>query len=116
MRESLVVLNSFLHDLMTGLWAGALLTMRALTAGRGGISGQAYLLLSELFQQLNYLAVACLMIILLTGIGRAITYKYYGWTGDVAAKRKKLLIIKHIFLGTLITAGTGYQVYLNFQW
>lgn len=46
-------------------------------------------------------------VILLTGVLRAVTFKAFGWTGDVARDRIRLLKIKHALLGAVFLAGTA---------
>jgi hypothetical protein len=41
-----------------------------------------------------------------------LTWKVFGWTGDMEASRVKLLKAKHALLGVVFAAGTVYQVLL----
>ena len=52
---------------------------------------------------------ASLAVILLTGALRMVSWKVFGWTGDVAADRVRLLKIKHAVLGIVFAAGTAWQ-------
>jgi hypothetical protein len=40
----------------------------------------------------------------------SITFKVFGWTGDVARDRIRLLKVKHAILGVVFLAGTAWQV------
>jgi len=55
---------------------------------------------------------ASLAVIAATGVVRMLTFKAFGWTGDVAADRIRLLKIKHAVLGIAFLAGTLYQLAL----
>jgi hypothetical protein len=111
MRDQLTVLNAFAHDVATGTWISCLALVSLLHHEMArpewsGCAGFAQLLLSR-FMVLTW---ASLGTIILTGVVRAITYRAYGWTGDVARDRARLLKIKHALLGTAFLAGTAWQV------
>ncbi|MDA8234394.1 MAG: hypothetical protein M0Z31_06215 [Clostridia bacterium] len=106
MRDTLIVLNSFVHDVATGAWISALFIMTLVDSELGSISAE---LVSRIQDKLFWFAVASLVVIVLTGIVRGFTFRYYGWTGDVAKERKKLLMIKHAVLGVVFLAGLYYQ-------
>ena len=77
-------------------------------AGLQAITNLTKRLQSKLF----ILALICLGIVLITGIIRGYTFRYYGWTGDVAKDRKRLLMVKHIIIGTVVLIGLYYQFIL----
>jgi len=103
MRDWLVITNSFIHDTATGLWVAGLYLMARLES----VYGQG-----TLFYEFNRLVWLALVVVMLTGAFRAITFRQYGWTGDVAKERKRLLLIKHGILGALIITGIGFHLYL----
>jgi hypothetical protein len=53
-----------------------------------------------------------LAVIAVTGLFRLLTWKAFGWTGDVERDRIQLLKIKHALLGIVFGAGTVWQVML----
>lgn len=114
MRDTLIIINSFIHDVATGAWISTLFVMTFLKAeldqqvGMQGVANLTTRLQGEFFM----LAVICLGIVLITGIIRGLTFRYYGWTGDVARGRKQLLVIKHIILGIVVLSGFYYQFIL----
>ncbi len=113
MKEQLTILNAFVHDVATGTWIG---TLVLLTVLHHEAQGPAWLLASPLVGPLErkflVLTWVSLAIIIATGVVRVLTWKVFGWTGDMAADRVKLLKIKHMLLGIVFTAGTVYQVAL----
>jgi hypothetical protein len=111
MRDQLTVLNAFVHDVATGTWLSclALVWLVHLEAARPQWSGSAGFA-QHLLSRLMVLTWASLVTIVLTGVVRAITFRAYGWTGDVARDRARLLKIKHALLGTAFLAGTAWQV------
>lgn len=113
-RDTLIIINSFIHDVATGAWISTLFVMTYL---KSELDHQASLqaitnLTNRLQGKLFMLAVFCLGIVLITGIIRGLTFRYYGWTGDVARGRKQLLLVKHIILGTVVLIGLYYQFIL----
>ena len=63
--------------------------------------------LERKFLLLTWLSLA---VIVATGVVRMVTWKVFGWTGDVEASRIKLLKVKHALLGIVFAAGTAWQV------
>lgn len=113
MREKLTIFNAFLHDVATGTWIG---TLVLLTILHRETSRPAWLLASPLVPSLErkflVLTWASLGVILATGVVRMVTWKVFGWTGDVERDRIKLLKVKHALLGVVFAAGTAWQVAL----
>lgn len=115
MRERLTILNAFLHDVATGTWIG---TLVLLTILHRETQKPAWLLASALVPSLErkflVLTWVSLGVILATGVVRMVTWKVFGWTGDVERDRIRLLKIKHALLGVVFAAGTAWQVFLVF--
>jgi hypothetical protein len=113
MREKLTIFNAFLHDVATGTWIGTLILLTIL---HQETSRPAWLLASPLVPALErkflVLTWVSLGVILATGVVRMITWKVFGWTGDVERDRIKLLKVKHALLGIVFAAGTAWQVAL----
>lgn len=111
MREKLTILNAFVHDVATGTWIG---TLVLLTILHQETQRPAWVLASPLLPALErkflVLTWVSLAVILATGVVRMVTWKVFGWTGDVEASRIKLLKVKHALLGIVFAAGTAWQV------
>ena len=116
MREQLTIFNAFLHDVATGTWIG---TLVLLTILHQETSRPAWILASPLVPGLErkFLALTwvSLGLILATGVFRLISWKVFGWTGDVERDRIKLLKVKHALLGIVFAAGTAWQVALVYR-
>jgi putative copper export protein len=116
MRDRLTILNAFIHDVATGTWIGTLilLTMLHQEAQR-----PAWFLASPLVPGLEkkFLLVTwvSLAVIVATGVVRMVTWKVFGWTGDMERSRIQLLKVKHALLGVVFTAGTVYQFMLVYR-
>lgn len=111
--EQLTILNAFVHDVATGTWISSLILLTILNVETQKLAWSPVVgLLPGLKGQFLALTWASLAIILLTGVVRLLTFKVFGWTGDVAADRVRLLKIKHGLLGVVFLAGTVYQVAL----
>src|SRR5690242_11801034 len=113
MKEQLTILNAFVHDVATGTWIGTLVLISILHAET---QKAAWVLASPLVPALErkflVLTWVSLGAILLTGVFRMLSWKVFGWTGDVERDRVRLLKIKHALLGIAFTAGTVWQVVL----
>lgn len=113
MREQLTILNAFVHDVATGTWIGTLVLLTILhrEAGLPAWAVAAPLVpgLERKFLVLTWVSLA---LIVATGVMRMVTWKVFGWTGDMERDRIKLLKVKHALLGIVFAAGTAYQVAL----
>jgi uncharacterized membrane protein len=110
LRDRLTILNAFVHDVATGTWISSLLLIAIL---RREASAPAWAgldhLVAGLGRQFMWLTWASLAVILLTGVVRMLTWKVFGWTGDVSRDRVRLLKVKHAILGVVFVAGTAWQ-------
>ena len=108
-RDRLTVLNAFVHDVATGTWLSSLVLITLL---HRETSRPAWLpvaaLVPELEARFMVLTWASLGVILATGVVRMLTWKVFGWTGDVSRERVKLLKVKHALLGVAFAAGTAW--------
>jgi putative copper export protein len=110
MRDRLTILNAFIHDVATGTWIGTLILLTLLhrEAQRpawflaGGLVGG----LERQFLVVTWVSLA---VIVATGVVRMVTWKVFGWTGDMEKSRIQLLKVKHALLGVVFAAGTVYQ-------
>lgn len=116
MREKLTILNAFVHDVATGTWIGTLvlLTMlhRETAQAAWLVAGPLVPALERKFLALTWVSLA---VIALTGVFRMLTWKVFGWTGDVERDRIRLLKTKHAVLGIAFAAGTVWQVLLVYR-
>ncbi len=113
MREKLTILNAFVHDVATGTWIGTLVLLTILhrEARLPSWAAAAPLVpgLERKFLMLTWISLA---VIVATGAVRMLTWKVFGWTGDMERDRIQLLKVKHALLGIVFAAGTIYQVSL----
>jgi putative copper export protein len=112
-RERLTIINAFVHDVATGTWLGVLLllTLFHFEAEAPSWATVADLVL-PLERKFLYTGWASLAVIAATGVVRALTFKLFGWTGDVAVERIRLLKVKHAVLGVAFAAGSAWQAAL----
>ena len=113
MRDRLTILNAFVHDVATGTWIGTLILLTML---HRETQRPAWLLAGGLAHGLErqFLVVTwiSLAVIMATGAVRMVTWKVFGWTGDMEKSRIQLLKAKHALLGMVFAAGTVYQYML----
>jgi hypothetical protein len=116
MREKLTIFNAFAHDVATGTWIG---TLVLLTILHQETQRPAWLLAAPLLpgleRQFLTLTWTSLAVIVLTGVVRMVTWKVFGWTGDVERDRIRLLKVKHALLGIVFAAGTAWQVAIVYR-
>jgi hypothetical protein len=116
MREKLTILNAFVHDVATGTWIASLVLISILHAETQTASwASAAALVPPLAQKFMLLTWVSLAVIMLTGLVRMATFKVFGWTGDVAKDRIRLLKVKHALLGVVFLAGTAWQVAIVYR-
>jgi uncharacterized membrane protein len=113
LRDQLTIVNAFVHDVATGTWISSLIlvTVLAREISKPEWSG-ATTLGAALARKFMILTWASLAVILATGVVRMLTWKVFGWTGDVSRDRVRLLKVKHAVLGVVFAAGTAWQVLL----
>jgi uncharacterized membrane protein len=110
LRDQLTILNAFVHDVATGTWISSLILLTVLhREARLPAWKPAAALVPGLASQFMLLTWASLAVILLTGVVRMVTWKVFGWTGDVSRDRVRLLKIKHALLGVAFLAGTAWM-------
>lgn len=115
MREKLTILNAFMHDVATGTWIGTLVLITLLhRETRTAAWAPVAALVPSLERQFLILCWVSLGVIMATGVVRMLTWKVFGWTGDMERDRIQLLKVKHALLGIVFAVGTAYQVSLVF--
>ncbi len=113
MKDKLTILNAFVHDVATGTWLSTLILLTLLhREAEAPAWSSAAALVAPLERKFLVLTWSSLGIILATGIVRMWTFKVFGWTGDIAAGRVRLLKVKHAVLGVAFAAGTAWQAFL----
>jgi hypothetical protein len=113
MKERLTVINAFIHDVATGTWLSTLVLLTLLhREARSPAWAAAAGLVPPLEAKFLLLTWLSLGVILATGAVRMLTWKVFGWTGDMEASRIRLLKVKHALLGVAFAAGTVWQAWL----
>ena len=107
MKKILSIIIGFIHDFASGCWAASVFSVYWLDR-----QNMAFDLLGtfvELKKQFFYAGLVCILIVLATGAGRTFTYvdNVYGRKSE--KKRRRMLILKHIFLFLVFGYGTYWQ-------
>lgn len=109
--KALFVVNNFVHDLFTGLWASSLFVIYLLDAKARSLGG---LLISsalhDVMRTFFRLGVASIAVIIVTGSLRLFYYRTES-IGDDREIKKELLIVKHVLFAVVFIGGT-YLSYL----
>lgn len=113
LTDTMIIVNSFIHDMTTGIWIGCLVVMKAALLKAGAFPADtvhqfAYSILKDLWT----LSLVSFAVMIMTGAARVFTLKNYGWTGDIARERKRLLVVKHVIFGIIVSLGLIMQVQL----
>lgn len=107
MKKTLTIVVGFLHDLATGCWGATVLSVWMLH--REAILPTSPPILQDLMRRFFWVGLACVAVVLLTGAGRTFTYvgNVYGEADE--AKRRRMLIAKHIILAIIFGGGIAWQ-------
>lgn len=110
--KALIIVNNFVHDLFTGLWASSLLVIYFLDkrarAPQGLLISPA---LHDVMRMLFWLGVISMAVIVASG-GLRLLYYRTETAGEDEKIKKDLLIIKHV-LFTFVFIGGTYFSYLH---
>ena len=114
MKKSITIFVGFIHDFAAGCWAATVLAIYWINdlQSKNPELAQA---LSPLEKEFFYLGLACVGIVLLTGMGRTFTYIENVYGKDAEKLRKKMLIVKHILLFGIFGTGTYWQYTMAFS-
>lgn len=111
LTDTLIILNSFIHDMTTGIWAGSLFVMKAVLLKAGTFPADTVHQFADgILIDLWTLSLFSFAVMIMTGAARVFTLKNYGWTGDSARERKRLLVVKHVILGIIVSLGLIMQI------
>lgn len=107
MKKILTIIIGFIHDFASGCWAASVFSVYWLD--RQNIAFGLLDTFIELKEQFFYVGLVCILVVFATGAGRTFTYvdNVYGKRSEKA--RRKMLIIKHIFLLGIFGYGTYWQ-------
>lgn len=118
MLDILLTVNNFLHDFASGLWLASLLVLYLLVKySKEANSGKVVArILQRIFNFIFVLLLTSLVIIILSGAIRLLTYDYYTTrvvTMTFGLTERTLLIGKHIFLLAFYGTGTWFAFRLR---
>lgn len=104
----LTILIGFVHDFAAGIWAACTFSIWWLERAVP-LSGAAAAVLGRLQWEFFLIALVCVAIVLVAGVGRTFTY-VSGVYGDQAEpRRRRMLAVKHVLLLAVFGAGTIWQ-------
>jgi uncharacterized membrane protein len=113
--RAVTIFVGFVHDFSAGIWVGA--TFAIWWLSRASVSPALAPQLSGLKQGLFFIALACVAVVMLAGVGRTFTYAttagIYG--DDAEALRKRMLLIKHAVLLAVFGVGTVWQYFMVYR-
>ena len=113
MNKVSTILIGFSHDFAAGCWAATVLSIYWLGQLSNNIEIQSALV--PLKKDFFYLALICVGIVLLTGMGRTFTYIDNVYGEDSEKIRRKMLALKHILLFSVFGVGLYWQYSMVFN-
>lgn len=115
MKKAAVIFIGFIHDFAAGCWAATVLVVYWLEQTVRNSSELAAVLMA-LQQKFFWLGVGCTATVFLAGMGRTFTYAYIGTVYGEQAEhlRRRMLLVKHLFLLTVFGLGTWWQYAMAF--
>lgn len=111
MRE-LLEFNRYAHDFTAAMWVcgSILIFLIWKEATRGGRSEETVQTLRGLCAKISWISVPALIISLLTGGVRALTFRQFEFVGEVTSTLIAALVIKHIVFLAFIVWGVSVHV------
>ena len=106
-KNTLVILNGFVHDFAAGIWLAAMATIVALHRAHSGHPEIAPIL-NGLERRFFWVSVAAMVAIMATGAGRTFTYVDNWYGPDAEKMRRRILALKHLILIGLFLSGYVY--------
>jgi hypothetical protein len=115
MKKWLYVINNFSHDFFTGLWFGSVALMFMVHHKFGQLlqnNQDTGGILHDSLQMLFGIGGFSLLFVLFTGVMRFLYRHEWDTMENAVESKKKILVIKHIVLGTTFMAGSIYAYFL----
>ncbi len=109
-----MIFVGFIHDFAAGCWAATVLAIYWLHNLQSG-GPELARVIAPLENDFFYLGIACVGIVLITGMGRTFTYIENVYGKDAEKLRKKMPILKHILLLGIFGTGTYWQYTMTFS-
>lgn len=109
--QILVIVNNFVHDMVTGLWVSAMIVISLLRKKAEVPEMMAVsAALHDVMRFFFWLGIASIVVILITGSFRMLYFRREN-AAHKGETKTKLLIVKHVILTTVFIGGT-YLAYL----
>lgn len=116
MKKAFTIFIGFLHDFAAGCWGASVLAIYWLDR----LSTQHPELaaaLNGLGRRFFWAGIASTAVVFIAGMGRTFTYAYIGavYGAEAEQMRRKMLVIKHVFLLAVFGAGIWWQYSMVFR-
>ncbi len=111
MRE-LLELNRYVHDFTSAMWfcGSILMFLMVREARRLDASVEAGRAVLRVAGRIGYLTVPSLLITLVSGGVRAVTFTTYEYVGEVTSALVAILVVKHVLFAAIVTWGIWVHV------
>lgn len=108
----LTIVIGFAHDFAAGIWAACIFAIWWLERAVARSSSGAELVVLQ--RQFFLIALGCVAVVLLAGVGRTFTYVQGVYGAEAESTRRRMLIIKHVVLLVVFGLGTLWQYTMAF--
>lgn len=106
MVSVLVLLNNYLHDLAAALLLSSmvlLLVLAGVAEAQGGTEAKQVFV--RTYRRFSRFALGSLLVIVLGGVVRTITYRQYEWAWAAGRGQVTALLVKHVILFAIVIVG-----------
>jgi uncharacterized membrane protein len=112
-KKAVAIFVGFVHDFAAGCWAATVIAVYWLS--KASMPTEVSGVMAGLKQQFFFLGIACVVIVFATGAGRTFTYVENVYGPDAERQRRRMLIVKHLFLLAVFGAGTWWQYLMAYR-
>jgi putative copper export protein len=107
MKHALTVINAYIHDFASALWLATVLVVYWTTRYQPPAGAEEFF--TGFKHDFFIIGLISLAVILVTGVGRTLSYKEGAFGSSSEQKRKEILIIKHVIGFIIYGLGTYWQ-------
>lgn len=115
---AIIIINNFIHDFAAGVWLAGTILILLLSkeAEKGKKSSEFTVFFKNVFIKFSWVIIISIVIVILGGVIRLLTYKYYAATNPFAGQKVALLVAKHILLVSLVAVSIYILRRLSKKW
>lgn len=113
-KNSLVILNGFVHDFAAGIWLAVMAVIMALHRAHT-VQPEIVTALNILERHFFWVSIVAMLVIMATGAGRTFTYVDNWYGPDAEKMRRRMLVLKHLILLGFFSSGYFFVYDMTFH-